>query len=62
MPTYRITGTAYYADGFDFTIEALNETEARNLARVNVMSETEGYRFDPELQEVCIEVVETVKD
>jgi len=60
MPTYHITGTVYYADGFDLTIEAESEHHARKLVDHQVACEENGYRFDPQLQEICVECVELV--
>jgi hypothetical protein len=57
MPIYTITGSAWYADGFEFTIEADNETQARRIAHINVKGEAGGYKFDPELVEICIETI-----
>lgn len=61
MPKYHISGTVYYADGFDITVEAANEDEARKEAESCVLEE-DGYKFNPELQEICVETVTTVVD
>lgn len=54
MTTYHITGTAHYASGFDLTVEADNEAEARAKARrIAEGADTP----DVDLQEICIECV-----
>ena len=56
MPKYNISGTVYYADGFDFEdIEAPNEDTARREAERRI--ESGDLTFDPQLQEICIECV-----
>jgi HD-GYP domain-containing protein (c-di-GMP phosphodiesterase class II) len=57
---FQISGTVYYADGFDLAVEA--ETEAKARAKAMEMVEGEnGYKFDPQLQEICIECVEELQ-
>jgi len=62
MPVFHITGSAYYASGFDMHVIADDANQARDIVQdliwrgahepPNVLDGV------PELQEVCIECVE----
>ena len=59
MSKWNISGTVYYADGFDFDdIEANTEDAARKEA-VRRIKEGDLYQPDPVLQEICIETVQS---
>jgi hypothetical protein len=55
--TYIVVGTAHYADGFDFEVDAPNEDAARAEA-TRMVEQGVLYQPHPELQEVCIQNVE----
>lgn len=60
MPKYHISGTVYYADGFDFDdIEAPDEDTARREAERRIF-EGDLYQPDPQWQETCIECIDEV--
>jgi hypothetical protein len=57
MKTYVIEGTVYWAGGFHLEIAARDEDHARIVAE-SIIRENEHIAGTPELQEVCVEVIQ----
>jgi conjugal transfer/entry exclusion protein len=60
MKRWVISGTVYYADGFDFEIDAETEDQARAEAE-RIIETGDAYQPDPQLQEICIETVQVME-
>lgn len=60
MPKFNIIGTVHLADGFDYTIEAENRLKARAIAMQR--AKDIGQYESIELQEVCINEVNLIKE
>lgn len=57
MPKFNVTGSVFFADGFNYEIEAENAEAAERAA---IYRATQDESFAPAKQEVCVETIQAV--